>query len=556
MTRGVAISVKAEKENIVQKAEAEKILESFVKPILGFAMKRCRTSEDAEDLSQDIILKAYKALILHDDLEDVAGFIWRVAHNTLSNYYRATQKSIVGVPVDEVAELLEAPRTDEDDDSAETVDRLRKEIAYLSKQQREIVVAYYFDNKKQEQIARELGISVGTVKWHLFEAKKELKKGMETMREASDLKFNPVKFTSYGINGSVGTKSVDEFFRSVLSQNICYSVRNAYKTINEIADDLGVSPVYIEGEVEVLEEYGFLKKQKNKYIVNFLLEEPTTETLMAENDMYRSVSNEFANELFDELTKSGLLDDVRIVCGQNDKNFLLWTLIPFVAAWSGESCEKKISFDEVATIRPDGAVNIFKASVGAPETPKDYVQMKNWCGPMWNGDGKNTVWQIVTEWSDDIDRSELMMRYAENCQRILALYERSKTERLSKEEYAWLAEKGLLRVGAGSEEKVDYSWQIVILKDKEITEKLLNIGTTLKKKHREMFEKAKQEYVSEAMKGIPSHMRRAKEFEMQYIFGSDGRFLLHCLKTLVNNGKLKEPSGDQKRSLTTLIFPA
>ncbi len=586
----------------MHKAEAEKIMERFLKPVLGFAMKRCRSDEDAEDLSQEIILKAYKALILHDDIDDVNGFIWRVAHNTLSNYYRAVQKSVIGIPVDEVAELLEAPRADEDD-TEETVNRLRSEIAYLSKQQREIVVAYYFDNKKQEQIARELGISVGTVKWHLFEAKKELKKGMEIMREASDLKFNPIKFAAYGINGSVGTKSPDEFFRSVLSQNICYSIRNTPKTTNEIADDLGVSPVFIEGEVEFLEEYGFLKKKKNKYIINFLLEEPTTETLIAENNMYRTVAATYANELFDALTSGNLLDDERIMCrmsgmrndaseirngtsGMSDvkekstgthapaeKNFLLWTLIPFIAACSGEPCEKKISFDEVATIRPDGGVNIFKASVGTPETPKEYVQMKNWCGPMWNTDGKNTIWQIVTEWSDDIDRVELMMRYAENCQRILELYERSKTERLSKEEYAWLAEKGLVKVGdrgegAGSGEKglikagtqnegeVDCSWQIVILKDKEIAEKLLNIGTKLKKKHEKMFEEAKQEYISEAMKCVPPHMRKAKEFEMQYMFGADGRFLLHCLKTLVKNGKLKEPARDQKKSLTTMIMPA
>lgn len=79
------------------------------------------------------------------------------------------------------------------------------------------------------------------------------------MRKASELKFNPIKFHSYGINGSIGTESPDEFFRSTLSQNICYCVCNTAKTINEIADDLGVSPVYVETEVEFLEEYGFLQ---------------------------------------------------------------------------------------------------------------------------------------------------------------------------------------------------------------------------------------------------------------------------------------------------------
>lgn len=80
-----------------------------------------------------------------------------------------------------------------------------------------------------------------------------------------------------GINGTVGTKSPDEFFRSALYQNICYCVRNTAKTVNETADDLGVSPVYVETEAGFLEKYGFLQMQRDKYIVNFIISEPTAE---------------------------------------------------------------------------------------------------------------------------------------------------------------------------------------------------------------------------------------------------------------------------------------
>ena len=131
----------------------------------------------------------------------------------------------------------------ETDDNAEIILRLQTWRAYLSKLQRKIVIGYYFRNRKQADIALELGIPLGTVKWNWLEEKKELKRRMDTMRNASELKVNPIKFHSYGMNGSIGTKSLEEFFRSPLSQNICYCVRNTAKTINEIADDLGVSPV-------------------------------------------------------------------------------------------------------------------------------------------------------------------------------------------------------------------------------------------------------------------------------------------------------------------------
>lgn len=60
-------------------------------------------------------------------------FIWTIAHNTLSNYYRDTAKSMVGISMDKVAELLADPHAAPDaDDNAEAIHRLQIEIAYLS----------------------------------------------------------------------------------------------------------------------------------------------------------------------------------------------------------------------------------------------------------------------------------------------------------------------------------------------------------------------------------------------------------------------------------------
>ena len=79
-----------------------------------------------------------------------------------------------------------------------------------------------------------------------------------------------------------------------------------------------VFPVYVETEVEFLEEYGFLQAQKDKYIVNFIISEPTVELLTMQNDMYKRAAELFANDLYDELTTSGILDDPDILCGQTD----------------------------------------------------------------------------------------------------------------------------------------------------------------------------------------------------------------------------------------------
>ncbi len=548
--------------------DAQSVVTEYIKPIYGFALRRCKSIQDAEDLSQEIACKAFKALLVKDDIVDMNKFIWTVAHNALSNYYRDTAKSVVGIPIDEVADLIPAPSSDTDCDDIDSINRLIAEIAYLSKLQRRIVIAYYFENRRQSDIANELGIPLGTVKWHLFEAKKELKRGINKMRKASELKFNPIRFNSYGINGSVGTSSPDDYFRSILSQNICYCVRNSAKTVNEIADDLGVSPVYVEAEVESLEKYGLLLSQKDKYIVNFIISEPTAELLIMQNDMYRRAAELFANELYDELVSSGILDDPGIICNQTDSpisinkskradhNFILWSLIPFIAAVSGEKLmDDNISFEEVATIRPDGGHNIVHAAVVPKDItlPDDYVYMNNWCGPMWNGNGRLVHWQVDSEWSYRGDSPAFERRHSQDALRILSLYERELEERLSKDEYAWLAEHGCVKTNGDYDGDFKSSWQIVILEG-EVKSKLLSIGESIKLKYKRNFDELKAPYVKAVMESVPKHLRKVKEFELQFVFHSDGWFLLHCITALLKNGKLHESTQGQRKSLMTVIF--
>ncbi|MBO5036756.1 MAG: sigma-70 family RNA polymerase sigma factor [Clostridia bacterium] len=553
----------------MNRQDAEKIVNEYVGRIFGFALKRCKSLEDAEDLSREIVLKTFRALLIKDDIEDIGKFIWTVAHNSLNNYYRDNAKITLGIPLEDVSEFLADPSSEPDTDGEqETVLRLQSEIAYLSKMQRRIVIAYYFENRKQADIAKELDIPLGTVKWHLFEAKKELKRGMDTMRKTSELKFNPIKFHSFGINGSSGTKDLNEFFRSTLSQNICYSIRDQYKTVNEIADDLGVSPVYVETEVEILEEYGFLKKKGEKYIVNFIISEPTAELLTMQDKMYKRAAKLFANELYDELTSSGILDDTDIWCSQTDApisltespkadhNFILWSLIPYIAAWSGENLmDKSISFEEVATIRPDGGHNIVHAAIVDEniKLPDDYVYMKNWCGPMWNGNGKNILWQIDSEWSDRGERYGL--QYSEDAKRILGLHEREFEDCLSKDEYAWLAERGCVKTNGDYNGLFKSAWQIVILSNNDVKEKLLAVGEKIKLKYKDEFEKIKEPYKKAVLSSVPAHLTKVKEFELQYIFHADGWFLIHCITALLKNGKLTPPTEEQKKSLMTLIIP-
>jgi RNA polymerase sigma factor (sigma-70 family) len=569
-------------EQTMEQKTAGQITTEYMKPVYGFVLKRCANLQDAEDLTQEICLKIYRTLLVRDDIDSVSKFIWTVAHNALANYYRGRQSGGIGVPIDDLTGML--PSNDDVAGcvvEAETAAKLHSEIAYLSKLQRKIVIAYYYENKKQGEIALSLSIPVGTVKWHLFEAKKDLKKGMDIMRTSSKLKFNPIKFALCGTNGSIGTKGGNSnFFRSSISQNIVYSVWKEAKTVNEIADCLGVSPVYVESEAEYLEEYGFLIKHGEKYFCNILLDEPTTELHRMHSEMYEMAAKLFANELYDELINSELTDGNHgviynpLVDFENgfpvykkDKNFMLWSLIPYIAALSGEEfMGKTISFEEACTIRPDGGQNICYASVLAPdvEPPKYFDSMKNFCGPCWNSNENYTLWQGDSEWS----AKRVDDNYQNAVKRDLTLLERFfNDEIISEAEYAYMVERAYLKTSGnpysgieggiteGKDNDFIASLQIVWIQDIETKNRLIAIGDRIKEKYKTELDILKAPLIKAIMEATPKHLRKMQSYGLQYIFYSDGWFLLHCMKELVNNGKLKLPTEKQRKSLTTLILP-
>lgn len=92
-----------------------------------------------------------------------------------------------------------------------------------------------------------------------------------------------------------------------------------------------------------------------------------------------------------------------------------------------------------------------------------------------------------------------------------------------------------------------------MLENKDIQNKLLAIGERIKAKYRAEFDALKAPYAEAILKSVPAHLRKIKAYELQFVFHADGWFLLHCITALLKNGKLKEPTEGQRKSLTTLI---
>ena len=290
--------------------------------------------------------------------------------------------------------------------------------------------------------------------------------------------------------------------------------------------------------------------------------------------MYDKAAKLIANEIYDELAVSDILCDKAIVGGMNDKNFMFWTLIPYIAAISGEKHldeDETVTFEEAMTCRPDGGQNICHTTVVSPgvERPKYQDSMNEFCGICWNKKDNLTLWIIDTEWSD----SRIKEDYYHTSQYDLTLLKNLlENNELSDLDYSRLIERGYISVTREPYENlrningafhVDASPERgciltdicpVLLRNDDVRKRLLSIGDRIKGKYRDELKALKAPYEKALLDATPEHLRKARMFELQYTFYSDGWFILHCMKELVNSGKLKAPTEGQKKALTMLIM--
>ena len=147
------------------------------------------------------------------------------------------------------------------EDPEEEMKRLRREIAFLTEKRRRIIFRFYYEDAPISVIAREMGISEGTVKWHLNKARNELKEGFQMERKIGKLGLAPVTALDFSHGGNPGSNlGPESYLGDQLNLNIVYSVYWQPRTAEEIAEELGMTPVYLKERIDFLEGNGFLVK--------------------------------------------------------------------------------------------------------------------------------------------------------------------------------------------------------------------------------------------------------------------------------------------------------
>jgi len=211
---------------------------------------------------------------------------------------------------------------------SEELSLLRRELAFIKQDYRQILVAYYIEDKSVREIAQNLSLSESVVKQRLHRARKILKEGMDMAREFGRLSYKPedISFVASGHQPSGLPWSAVQ--RSIPKNILLYASNNPC-TLEELSMELGIALPYMEEEVGILHQATLLKKQGDKYITDFFILDKNCR--MEFYNTLRQSAKERSN-LIQEIIED-MLPDIRAlgIAGNHlDDNHIYWWLVPHI----------------------------------------------------------------------------------------------------------------------------------------------------------------------------------------------------------------------------------
>lgn len=386
----------------MDKQHADELIVKYLPKIYGFAIKKAFSYEEAEELSSDIVAEVYLSLLSSKEVHNIDGYVWRISEHVYSKFV-SSKKKREGISINGM-DFPDDTLTEDEDSSAE-LDRLRLEIAFLAQARRSVVYSFYYENKPISAIAKEIGIPEGTVKWHLSKARNDLKEGFTMERKIGKLGIKPIEACSFGHSGNPGKNSPPErYLANKLNLNVVYSVYHEPKTMVEIAEELGVTPVYIEDVVKELEANGFLVKQAGNRYTTYVKFDPETysleqqdQRLQKQMEVAKLLASEYVPQLREAIRE---IQDVYIPSGNRE---LFEAALIFYAVTNKCSITLKTDLSKYQIKTLEGGDYI--AFVHLPATPQDpdYVPSQSY-PPYW-ACGNMTRWSekypSVYSWSID-----------------------------------------------------------------------------------------------------------------------------------------------------------
>lgn len=158
----------------------DELMTDYGQDILQLVMQYVHNTAVAEDLTQEIFMKCYKALPTFHFNSSLKTWLWRIAINHAKDYL----KSWYARNVETTNENLFAQEKSRDCVEQQVIqleqdDELARVVFELPVKYREVIYLCYYEEQSMKEMADVLQLNESTVKTRLRKAKQLLKKRLE-----------------------------------------------------------------------------------------------------------------------------------------------------------------------------------------------------------------------------------------------------------------------------------------------------------------------------------------------------------------------------------------
>ncbi len=150
--------------------------------VFTLALRFTKNREDAEEVSQDIFIKAYKALADFRGASKFSTWLYTIVNTTCISFLRKKKLEIHSLDnekVFEVADNQDSGMRANQVEQKSRVSMVNNAIKMLGSDDAEVITLFYKSEQTLEEIAQILGIETNTAKVRLHRARTRLKEKME-----------------------------------------------------------------------------------------------------------------------------------------------------------------------------------------------------------------------------------------------------------------------------------------------------------------------------------------------------------------------------------------
>ena len=165
-------------------AEANRVVETYADTILRVSYTYLRSTQDAEDICQDVLLKALGHAGSFDSAEHERAWIIRVAINAAKDLLKR-QTGRDTVALDEISEPA-APRRATEHELEARAEGVLERVMALPLEYREAIYLHYYEGYSIKQIAAIVHASESAVATRLSRGRSKLRTALEGVRHELD----------------------------------------------------------------------------------------------------------------------------------------------------------------------------------------------------------------------------------------------------------------------------------------------------------------------------------------------------------------------------------